>query len=88
MNLAHVAWIPLVLLIVVEVYASGFDGYGAWSTGPLFLLPALVGLIIGAAGFVASIGEARAQRPWARMAGFTVLALLPMAWLFVRRFVV
>jgi hypothetical protein len=36
-----ICWVPLASFVAVEVYAAGFDGWGAWSTGPLFLVPAL-----------------------------------------------
>jgi hypothetical protein len=72
-------------LIAVEIYARGFDGWGAWATAPLFLVPGLLGLAIGVAGISRCIWELRRGSLEVATAVFTALAVLPVAWLLVRR---
>ena len=86
--LAWLSWIPLASLLATEAYVSNFDGMGAWAAAPLFLLPLFLSLVIATAGSVHCAIE------WRRGAGrlstivLTVVALLPLLWLLVRRFVV
>jgi hypothetical protein len=69
----------------VELYARGFDGWGAWATAPLFLVPGLLGLVIGMAGVSRCISELRRGNLQVATAVFTAVAALPVAWLLVRR---
>lgn len=87
-SLAWTCWIPGACLVAVEVYASGFEGWGAWATGPLYLVPLLLSLVIAGAGAVQCVLEAR--RGAARMSSvvLTGLAAAPLLWLLVRRHVV
>jgi len=57
--LGRIFWLPAAVLVVVELYASRFDGWGAWATGPLFLLPLILSLILSITGAVESIVEIR-----------------------------
>lgn len=81
-------WLPLASLVAVEIYARSFEGWGAWSTAPLFLAPFVLSLVIGGAGLVRFASELRARRLRVSTAMLTVAALLPIAWLLVRRHVV
>ena len=87
-GLERSCWIPLACLVAVELYASNFDGWGAWATAPLFLLPAALGLAFGIAGVARSVGEWRLGALRGATLAATALALLPFAWLFVRRYFV
>jgi len=83
--LATASCLPLASLVAVEIYARRFDGWGAWSTAPLFLVPFLLGLSIGGAGAARCLSEYRAGCFRPATAAFTGLALLPVAWLLLRR---
>ncbi len=87
-GLSRSFWIPVASLIAVEIYASGFDGWGAWATAPLFLVPFVLSLAIAGGGAVQCLLELRARSSRPSSAVFTVVAALPFLWLLVRRYVV
>ena len=87
-TLARLFWVPTACLIAIEVYVSGFDGWGAWAAAPLFLVPLVLSLAIAGAGVVQCILELRAGCTRFSSIVFTVLAGLPLLWLLVRRYVV
>ena len=78
-------WIPGISLIAVEVYVGEFDGWGAWATAPLFLLPSVLSLAIALAGLRDLYVEARSGKALGATLTLTVLAAAPIAWLLVRR---
>jgi hypothetical protein len=84
-SLAATFWLPAASLAGVEVYARGFDGWGAWAAAPLFLLPFLLSLAVGAAGLIQCFSEKRAGELRASTVVYTVIAILPIAWLLMRR---
>ena len=85
MTLARSFWIPLACLVAVEVYASGFDGWGAWATAPLFLLPGILSLSIGLMGAAQCVAELRGGSLQRRSVAWTLVAAAPLFWLLVRR---
>jgi hypothetical protein len=84
-TLGIACWIPLASLVVIEAYVRGFDGWGAWSTAPLFLVPPALGFVIAAAGAAQCVAEARRGALRLSTPVLTAIALLPFAWLLVRR---
>ena len=84
----RIFWLPAACLVAVELYARNFDGWGAWATAPLFLLPLLLSLAIGAAGAGDVFREARSGNSRISTLIFTAVALSPFAWFMVRRFFV
>jgi hypothetical protein len=76
------------LLIAVEVYASNFDGWGAWATAPLFLVPLVLSLGIAAAGVLQCVREFRAGFLRGSSVLLTLVAAAPFLWLLVRRHLV
>ena len=87
-DLAWSFWIPVASLFGVEIYASNFDGWGAWATAPLFLIPLVLSLVIAGVGAVRCILECRARSCRLSTVVFTVVAALPILWLLVRRYIV
>jgi hypothetical protein len=87
-RLAITFWLPLASLVAVEIYVRNFDGWGAWATAPLFLVPFLLSLVIGGAGISRCIREFREGCLEVSTAVFTGVAALPVAWLLVRRYFV
>jgi hypothetical protein len=87
-SLARSFWIPAACLVAIEIYASSFDGWGAWATAPLFLVPLVLSLAIAGAGAVQCILEFRARSTRLSSIVFTVLAALPFLWFLVRRHIV
>ena len=87
-SLVFICWIPIISLIAIEIYVRPFDGWGAWSTAPLFLLPMLLSFIIGGICIIQFIVETK--RGTFRISSLisTVVALLPIAWLFIRRHII
>jgi hypothetical protein len=84
-SLAATFWLPTASLVIVEGYARNFDGWGAWATAPLFLIPLVLSLAIGGAGAVRCVSELRGSCFQTSTALFTAVAALPFAWLLVRR---
>jgi len=78
---------PVVCLLAVEIYASTFDGWGAWATAPLFLVPLVLSVAIAATGAVQCILEFRAGSARISSIAYTVVAAFPLFWLLVRRHV-
>lgn len=87
-SLALACWIPLASLIAVEIYALSFDGWGTWATAPLFLLPLILSLVIAVFGAVQCIVEARGEGLRGSSVVSTLIALLPLAWLLIRRHII
>ncbi len=83
--LRRVFWIPAACLVGVEVYARSFDGWGAWATGPLFLLPLFLSVAISAAGARDVFSELRSGGTRRSTLLFTAVAVAPTAWLMMRR---
>jgi hypothetical protein len=84
-GLAIACWVPATSLVAIEVYVSRFDGWGAWSAAPLLLLPLLFGIVIAGAGAARCLGEARRGELRPSSVALTAVALIPLAWLLVRR---
>ena len=75
-------------LVAVEIYASGFDGWGAWATAPLFLVPFVLSLVVAGSGAMQCVREYQIESLRLQTVAFTVVAALPTLWLFVRRYFV
>jgi hypothetical protein len=84
--LRRLCWLPLATLLAIELYLRNFDGWGAWASAPLLLLPAFVALPL----VVIGISEWRKARRAGQPAGSTVIlvliAALPILWLPIRRY--
>ena len=87
-GLAWFFWIPIASLLGVELYAGNFDGWGAWATAPLFLVPLVLSGVIAGAGVAQCVLEARSRSGRPSSVVLTVVAALPILWLLVRRHVV
>ena len=83
--LSRIFWIPLACLVAVELYARSFDGWGAWATAPLFLLPFVLSLAIAAGGTYQAVSELRSGAARSSTLLFSAIAAAPIAWLMVRR---
>ena len=86
--LRRVFWLPTACLVAVELYARNFDGWGAWATAPLFLLPLVLSLAITAAGAGDTFSEVRSGNLRTSTLIFTAFAASPLAWLMLRRYFV
>lgn len=85
--LSFACWLPIICLAAVEIYVRDFDGWGAWSTAPLFLLPIILGTVISGAGIIQFISELRAGFAQASTAASIAVALMPFLWLLIRRYI-
>jgi hypothetical protein len=83
--LGRIFWLPLACLVAIELYARNFDGWGAWATAPLFLLPFGLSLAIAGAGAHQAFSELRSSAARSSTFLFTAVAAAPIAWLLVRR---
>lgn len=81
-----VCWLPLLSLVAIEVYVGGFEGWGAWASAPLLLLPGLLSLAIVIPGLVDCAAEIRAGALRPATLLFTLVAAVPILWLAIRRF--
>ena len=79
--------LPVVSMFVMEMYVRNFDGWGAWASAPLLLVPAVVSLVIVILGLVEMVIAIRAGRLNLATLLLTLIAGLPILWLGVRRFV-
>lgn len=84
--LPWVCWLPLISLLGIELYVRNFDGWGAWASAPLLLVPAIVSLPIVILGLLKCIAAMRARAPLFATVFFTFVSAVPIAWLGVRRF--
>ena len=80
-------WLPVVSMFVMEMYVRNFDGWGAWASAPLLLVPAVVSLVIVILGLVEMVVAIHAGRLNLATLLLTLIAALPILWLGVRRFV-
>jgi hypothetical protein len=87
-SLQFACWLPIVSLVAVEFYVRNFDGWGAWSTAPLFLLPLILSVVIAGVGVVQFFLELGAGAMRTSTAFFIALALIPFLWLLIRRHVI
>jgi len=79
-----IAWLPLALLVGVQLYASQLEGWGRWAAAPLFLVPVILSVILGTIGVSVCRREARAGRSLATVAGATLAAAIPALWFLAR----
>ena len=86
--LGRIFWLPVACLIAVELYARNFDGWGAWATAPLFLLPFVLSLAIAGAGAYQIFSEFRSGNARLSTIVLTTVSVCPVVWLMVRRYFV
>lgn len=86
--ISRIFWVPIACLIAVEIYARTFEGWGAWATAPLFLLPLVVSLAIAGGGVCQFFAELRSGHIRLPTVVCTLAAACPVLWLMVRRYVV
>jgi len=79
-----IAWLPLGLLVGVQLYAQQFDDWGRWATAPLFLGPVVLSVVWSAMGIVICRREAREGQPLAATATATLAAAIPVFWFVAR----
>jgi hypothetical protein len=84
--LQWLCWLPLASLLGIELYIRNFDGWGAWASAPLLLVPAIVSLPIVILGFSECAAAMRARAPLFATVLFTLVSAIPLVWLGVRRF--
>ena len=84
--LRWLCWLPLASLVIAESYVRQFDGWGAWASAPILLLPGLISLAIAIPALLECVAGIRAGRLRPAMLLYTGLAGLPLLWLGVRRF--
>ena len=79
-------WLPLALLFGIELYIRQFEGWGAWASAPLLLVPAIVGFPLAILGVLDCLAARRARAPLRGAVLFTLASALPILWLGVRRY--
>jgi len=72
----------------VELYASSVDGWGAWTTAPLFLLSLVFSLAIAGAGAYQVFSEFRFGHARLSTIVLPAASACPVLWLMVRRYFV
>ena len=84
--LRWLCWLPLICLLGIELYVRKFDGWGAWASAPLLLVPAIVSLPIVFLALLKCSAAMRARAPLFATVFFTLVSAVPIVWLGVRRF--
>lgn len=84
--LRWLCWLPLASLVGIELYVGNFDGWGAWASAPLLLVPAIVSLPIVILGLSDCIAATRARAPLLAVSLLTLVSAVPIVWLGIRRF--
>lgn len=79
-----IAWLPLALLVGVQLYASRFEGWGRWAAAPLFLVPLVLSVILVVIGIGVCRREAREGRSLALPASATLASAIPALWFLAR----
>jgi hypothetical protein len=87
-GLALACWLPVATLVAIELYVRSFEGWGAWAAAPLFLLPLTLSVAIAGVGAVQWLRDLRAGSGRASSVIFIAVALIPVVWLLVRRYVI
>jgi hypothetical protein len=84
--LRWLSWLPVASLLGIELYIRNFDGWGAWASAPLLLVPAIVSLPIVVLGLFECVAAMNARAPVLAPSLLTVVSAVPIVWLGVRRF--
>jgi len=79
-----IAWLPLAVLLGVQLYSREFDGWGRWAVAPLFLLPVIASAAFAVTGIAICRREAGASRSLTVAATATLVAAIPALWLLAR----
>jgi hypothetical protein len=74
------SWAPLALLLGMQWYVRGFDGWGRWAAAPLVLLPVALSVMMVVAGGGLCRREAQAGQPFAATLIAIILAATPALW--------
>ena len=77
--------IPVTVLVGIELYVRNFDGWGAWSTAPLFLIPMLLSIVITGLAVFQYFIEARRGIFRESLLVSIFISLIPLAWILIRR---
>lgn len=79
-------WLPLASLLGIELYIRNFDGWGAWASAPLLLVPAIISLPIVILGLSECASVTRVKSLLLTAVFYTLIAAIPIVWLGIRRF--
>ena len=79
-----IAWLPLALLLGLQLYAQQFEGWGRWAAAPLFLVPLVLSVILVGIGIGVCRREARDGRSLMLPASATLAAAIPALWFLAR----
>lgn len=79
-----IAWLPLALLLGLQIYAQQFEGWGRWAAAPLFLVPLILSVILVAIGISVCRREAGEGRSLVLPASATLAAAIPALWFLAR----
>ena len=79
-------WLPLAALLGIELYIRNFDGWGAWASAPLLLIPPMISFPIVMLGLYQCVAAMRAKESILPGFFYTLVSALPIFWLGVRRF--
>lgn len=78
------AWLPLGLLVGVQLYAQQFGDWGRRPIAPLLLGPVVLSVVWTATGVAIRRREAKKRRPLAATATATLAAAIPAMGFLVR----
>ena len=70
----------------IELYIRKFDGWGAWASAPLLLVPAMISLPMVILGLLKCGAAVRARTPLFATVFCAFVSAIPIVWLGVRRF--
>ncbi len=83
--LEYLCLIPVTVLVGIELYVRNFDGWGAWSAAPLFLIPIILSIVISGMAVFEYFIEARAGMFRKSLLVSIFISLIPLAWVLIRR---
>ncbi len=86
-TLRWLCWIPLASLLGIELYIRNFDGWGAWASAPLLLVPAMLSLPVVILALSACVSTLRTRGQLSVAVLVTLVSAVPIIWLGVRRFI-
>lgn len=79
-----ISWLPLGVLIAIQLYSRDFEGWGRWATAPLFLMPVILSLALIPVGVRLCRSESKSGSPIRPTALATLLASVPALWFIAR----
>jgi len=79
-----ISWIPLAILLVLQLYVRELEGWGRWASAPLFLLPVVLSAVLVPVGIRLWRHHQQVHISARSLGLATLLASIPALWFLAR----